>query len=248
MAQLITILLATVVLLSSVAAANTVLLPPRIASGDISSTGAVIWGQVDATAAMQVEYSLDPNFIDSKKVQGPMVDESSDFSGQVELQHLSPARRYFYRILFRNHQPHTEPQRDGPSITSGTGTFQTAPISATPAPVSFVFSGDLGGQGYCRHTADGYRIFSAMFERSPDFFIASGDFIYADSTCPAQGPAGWSNVPGVFASISDANVDWMDRSAVRTTYRDHWRYQFEDDTFPNFSVTSLSIRNGTIMK
>lgn len=204
--------------------------PPRMASGDITSAGAVIWGQIDAKAEMEVEYSLDSHFIDSNRVQGPVVDESSDFSGQVELENLAPATRYFYRIVFRLHagQP-----VDG-SMASATGTFQTAPLHTTSTPVSFVFSGDLGGQGFCRHSADGYRIFSAMLERSPDFFIENGDFIYADSTCPAQGQAGWSNVPGTFAGISDDGVDWMDRTAVSAIYRDHWRYQLEDEHLSKF--------------
>ncbi len=130
---------------------------------------------------------------------------------------ISRLLQYFYRIVFREHAG----QQAGEHKTSATGTFRTAPLPSTPTSVSFVFSGDLGGQGFCRHSTDGYRIFSAMLERSPDFFVENGDFIYADGTCPAQGPAGWSNALGTFASISDGSVDWMDRAAVSSTYRSH---------------------------
>jgi alkaline phosphatase D len=219
-----------VIVAVTAAMADTFPLTPRIASGDITSTGAVIWGQINAKAEMEVEYSLDSHFLDSKRVQGPIVDESSDFSGQIELHNLMSATRYFYRILFRLRAGQAV---DGP-MTSATGTFQTAPLPIIPTPVSFVFSGDLGGQGFCRHSVDGYRIFSAMLDRSPDFFVANGDFIYADTTCPAQGPAGWSNVLGTFAGISDGGVDWMDRAAVSAIYRDHWRYQLEDEHLAAF--------------
>ncbi|MGZ9190068.1 MAG: alkaline phosphatase D family protein [Nitrospira sp.] len=230
MARLLTLLLITVATALTGAAEDKTQRSPRMASGDTTSERAVIWGQIDARAEMEVEYSLDSHFTDSTRVQGPVVDESSDFSGQVELQNLAPATRYFYRILFRERAG--EPV-DGP-LTSATGTFRTAPLSTIPTPVSFVFSGDLGGQGFCRHSTDGYRIFSAMLERLPDFFVENGDFIYADGTCPAQGPAGRSNVPGTFAGISDGGVDWMDRTAVRTLYRDHWRYQLEDGHLSEF--------------
>ncbi len=233
MAQLYTIFAVTIALIFTVdAAAASATLPPRIASGDVTSTGAMVWGQVDMAAEMEVEYSLDSQFVDSMRVQGPVVDESCDFSGQIELHNLVPASRYFYRVLFRDRLAHA----DAPSglTTSATGTFQTAPMPTISAPVRFVFSGDLGGQGFCRHTAEGYRIFSALLERRPDFFIASGDFIYADSICPSQGPAGWTNVPGAFAGINDAKVDWMDPTAVRALYRDHWRYQFEDEQLSTF--------------
>ncbi len=213
-----------------VAAASGAPLPPRIASGDISSASAVLWGQVDSVAEMDVEYSLDSHFTDSKRVQGPVVDESSDFAGQVELQNLAPATRYYYRISFRERAG----QQTGEPVMSAAGTFRTAPLPSLSASVGFVFSGDLGGQGFCRHDVNGYRIFEAMLKRSPDFFVENGDFIYADSACPAQGPAGWTNVPGTFTSISDVNVDWMDRAAVNTIYRNHWRYQFEDEHLLTF--------------
>lgn len=228
--QLLTFLAITVAIVFTAAAADKAHPSPRMASGDVTSERAVIWGQIDAIGEMEVEYSLDSHFTDSNRVQGPVVDESSDFSGLVELQNLAPATRYFYRIRFREPAGRSV---DGP-LTSATGMFQTAPLSTVPVPVSFVFSGDLGGQGFCRHSTDGYRIFSAMLERLPDFFVENGDFIYADGTCPAQGPAGRSNVPGTFAGISDGGVDWMDRTAVRTIYRDHWRYQLEDGHLSEF--------------
>ena len=45
MAQLLTILVAMVALVFTVAAADNATLPPRIASGDITSTGAVVWDE-----------------------------------------------------------------------------------------------------------------------------------------------------------------------------------------------------------
>ena len=135
--------------------ADAPLITPRIASGDISSTSGVIWGQVTSLAEMEVEYSLDWDFVDSKMVQGPMVDESSDFAGQIELQKLTAAIRYYYRVWFRERAG----QQTGEPVISASGTFLTAPLPASPTSVSFVFSGDIGGQGFRRHASNGYSIF-----------------------------------------------------------------------------------------
>ncbi|MBA2485915.1 MAG: PhoD-like phosphatase N-terminal domain-containing protein, partial [Nitrospira sp.] len=76
---------------STGAAADRPHLPPRMASGDITGVRAVIWGQIDSVAEMEVEYSQHSLFTDSSRVRGPVVDELLDFSGQVELQNLAPA-------------------------------------------------------------------------------------------------------------------------------------------------------------
>ncbi len=216
--------------ISTIHAAERTPVAPRVASGDITVDRAIIWGQTDEVAEMEVEYAVDSEFINARRVKGAIVNESSDFAGHIELQDLAPATQYFYRVSFR---ADNELQTDV-RMTNTTGTFRTAPLPASPATVRFVFSGDLGGQGYCRHAVNGYRIFSAMLERPPDFFVENGDFIYADGTCPAQGPAGWSNVPGTFAGISDGAVDWTDRTRVSAIYRDHWRYQLEDEHLSKF--------------
>ena len=96
---------------------------------------------------MKVEYGMDSHFLETKRVQGPQVDESSDFGGQVELHNLIPASRYFYRILFRDHPAHAGPQT-GLFITSATGTFQTAPLPTMPLPSVLFSAGILEDKGF----------------------------------------------------------------------------------------------------
>ena len=112
------------------------------------------------------------------------------------------------------------------------GSFRTAPSVATRAAVSLVWAGDLGGQGYCRRIDEGYGIFRHMQALQPDFFIANGDMIYADSTCPPTGPEnGWRNVPGGFPGIGNQTVDWNDRTRVEAVYAAHWLYNRGDPLF-----------------
>ena len=83
MARLLTLLLIMVATVLTGAAEDKTHRVPRMASGDITSGRAVIWGQMDTSGEMEVEYSLDSHFIDSTRVQGPVMDETSDFSGRL---------------------------------------------------------------------------------------------------------------------------------------------------------------------
>ena len=59
------------------------------------------------------------------------------------------------------------------------GSFRTAPRDRRD--VSFTWSGDLAGQGWgINPDLGGFRIFRAMEALRPDFFLCSGDTVYAD--------------------------------------------------------------------
>ncbi len=63
------------------------------------------------------------------------------------------------------------------------GRFRTAPSSQRS--VSFTWSGDTAGQGWGIDVdRGGMRSYATMLANKPDFFIHSGDAIYAD--CPIE--------------------------------------------------------------
>ena len=65
------------------------------------------------------------------------------------------------------------------------GHFRTAP--ATRDSISFVWSGDTAGQGWgIDPSRGGMRTYRTMLENRPDFFIHSGDHIYADCPVPSE--------------------------------------------------------------
>ncbi|HEU5319983.1 MAG TPA: alkaline phosphatase D family protein, partial [Methylomirabilota bacterium] len=90
-------------------------------------------------------------------------------TGKTVLTGLPPATRHLYRV------------RQGGAEVSGELT--TAPAAGEPAPVTFLWSGDLGGGGFCRPREGGYRIFCAMARQQADFFLFVGDTVYADVPC-----------------------------------------------------------------
>jgi alkaline phosphatase D len=77
-------------------------------------------------------------------------------------------------------------QAQGEALTlAARGEFTTLPDAANSAPVTFAWSGDLGGQGTCRRGAVGYPIFDVMRAQQLDFFLFLGDTVYVDNPCPS---------------------------------------------------------------
>jgi len=201
-------------------------LPQGVASGDVTSTSAVIWVRAEDRARVRVQYGTRRDLSDAKTARSARrATEASDFTAQVRLSRLEPDTKYHYRVLL------TGTRGTRASVRSKRGQFRTAPDAEASREIAFVVGGDVGGQRYCRRPGRGYDIFDRMAELKPDFFVANGDMIYADGDCPAEGPdgpGGWENLPGDFPSIASPTVDWTNRPLVRDIYRKHWRYNRAD--------------------
>jgi alkaline phosphatase D len=199
-------------------AAAAVLITHGASVGEVTDRSAVVWARSSAPAEMVVTYG------DGRSARARN-EAARDFTARVKLSDLSPGTQYRYRVHFES---------AGETSETVEGSFRTAPSSDDPAPVSFVVAGDLGGHGFCRESTSGYAFFDRMRELAPDFFIANGDLIYADSECPETRPDGGRNVPGDFPRIDDPAVDWTDAAAVREIYLAHWRYNRADPSFQRF--------------
>jgi alkaline phosphatase D len=140
------------------------------AVGDVTDTSAVLWARGLSEGQLRVGYG--PAGASPHGAAQLAVTRGRDFTGKIGLAGLRPATRYAYRI-----------EGDG---ATATGEFVTAPAPDAPGPVTFVWSGDLGSAGFCRKREVGYRIFAAMAQPRPDFFLFVGDTIYADHRC--RGP------------------------------------------------------------
>jgi alkaline phosphatase D len=150
-----------------------------IQSGDISNDSAVVWARADRPARMLVEASTTESF--REIVCGTVTDvlPETDFTGKVLLQDLPAGQDIFYRIRFQD--------LSAPTILGepAIGRLRTAPDERRS--VSFVWSGDTCGQGWGIDEArGGYRTYAAMLREEPDFFIHSGDNIYADCINPPE--------------------------------------------------------------
>ncbi|MDA1360657.1 alkaline phosphatase D family protein [Glycomyces luteolus] len=140
-----------------------------VQSGDVTDRGAILWTRADRGSRMRVELATRPDFKHARTIEGPALTADSDFTGKLKLNGLRPGQRYHYRIT-------AEGERDSEPLE---GSFATA--ACEPADIRFQWSGDLAGQGWgINPEFGGFRIFQAMADAEPDFFLCSGDFVYAD--------------------------------------------------------------------
>ncbi|HKP00413.1 MAG TPA: alkaline phosphatase D family protein, partial [Nitrospiraceae bacterium] len=160
--------------------------------GDITGESALVWLRTDGPMEVQVEWAPvavwdSPSRLASSVVsvaRTPLLTTGpeTDFTLTIPIEGLTPSTRYRYYVSV------------GPKGGGGTAAktqvgaraeFTTLPDSKSQAPVTFVWSGDLGGQQHCRRGTGGYPIFDVMRAQHPDFFLFLGDSIYADHVCPS---------------------------------------------------------------
>ena len=150
-----------------------------IQSGDVSGGSAVVWAKADRPARMKVECATVESFKTILRTASSDALPDHDFTSKVLLQDLPPGQDIFYRVRFE------DIAGAGISSETQTGHFRTAPAQSTS--ISFVWSGDTAGQGWGIDPGrGGMRTYRTMLENRPDFFIHSGDRIYADCPVPAE--------------------------------------------------------------
>lgn len=148
-----------------------------IASGDVGTgpggAGAVIWSRADRVARMMVEYATTDKFTNAIRVQGPLAGPDTDFTARAALSRLPADQHIFYRVWFE------DPSDAKVAGTAVVGRLRTPPTAGRD--ILFAWSGDQVGGGWGINPEwGGLKIFDRMRRANPDFFIHSGDRIYAD--------------------------------------------------------------------
>jgi alkaline phosphatase D len=154
-------------------AAERPLITHGLQSGDVDIDSGIVWARADRPARMQVEVATTDSFKDL--IHGAFVDAlpESDFTAKLKIIGLPSGQDIFYRIRF---QDLSSPTIIGESMV---GQFRTAPRDKRS--ISFIWSGDQAGQGWGIDEArGGMRTYATMLRNRPDFFLHSGDHIYAD--------------------------------------------------------------------
>jgi alkaline phosphatase D len=159
--------------------------------GDVLSDRAIIWSRTDRPSRLYVEWSLDERFRDSTLVRGPHALDASDYTARVDLTGLPAGADVFVRAAFEG--------VDSAATRSEAllGRLRTAPRKSRD--IRFLWSGDTAGQGWgIDLDFGGMKIYEAMRRTEPDFFIHSGDTIYADGplapeVTDAAGNVVWRN-------------------------------------------------------
>jgi len=201
-----------------------------IQSGDVTARTGIVWGRADRPSRMLVDVARTPSFRSYRRIEGPVLRRETDFTGKLLIDGLKPGHETFYRVTLEDlHRPGL---RSEPLC----GSLRTAPRGGR-RDVSFTWSGDLAGQGWgINPELGGYRIFAAMEELEPDFFLCSGDHVYADgpivATVPLSNGRTWHNV------TTDA------KSKVAETlddFRGNFAYNLLDENLRSFAARTPQI-------
>ncbi len=195
-----------------------------LASGDVSAGSAVVWARADRPARMQVECSTLESFKTIIRVASSEALPERDFTSKVLLEGLPPGQDIFYRVRFEDIAV------SGISGETQVGHFRTAPLEQ--GSISFVWSGDTAGQGWgIDASRGGMRTYKTMLENRPDFFIHSGDHIYADCPVPTELklPNGetWRNIVTEEKSIAAHSL---------AQFRGNYKYNLLDDNLRAFNA------------
>ncbi|MGE0416617.1 MAG: alkaline phosphatase [Acetobacteraceae bacterium] len=150
-----------------------------VQSGDVTQSSAVTWARVSQPARVKVEFATTDSF--RTIIGGGFADAlpESDLTMKLGLDGLPAGQDVFFRVTPQN--------LADPSILGETaiGHFRSAP--ADNRTVTFVWSGDTGGQGWgINEDWGGMKAYATMLKHDPDFFLHSGDTIYADGIIPAE--------------------------------------------------------------
>ena len=139
-----------------------------VMSGDVSVNSAVVWARSDVPARLVATIRSGRH---TRRVLGPIASPRTDHTAKVLLKGLRPGAEHTVELSFVD--------LDGRH--GETGTLQFATADPRGGATSFVWSGDTAGQGWgINPDLGGMRGYATMHATRPDFFLHSGDTIYAD--------------------------------------------------------------------
>ncbi len=185
-----------------------------VASGDVTSSTAVLWTRADGGDRLRVEVAHNAEF--TALWGGFPVDTSAarDFTAKVEVTGVDPEARYYYRFIA------------GTNV-SPTGTFVTPPDDddRPSQPLRFTFSGDSDGSRASDGTSpyNEFNVLDTAAAEDAAFFLYFGDTIYADRAPIAttldgyrakyRENRGYAALANILAQTSTFNM-WDDHEVV----------------------------------
>jgi alkaline phosphatase D len=193
-------------------------------SGDVSIDGGVVWARADRPARMLIEAATTDSFKDIRRAVFVDALPETDFTAKVLIDGLPAGQDIFYRIRF---QDLASPTISGEPMV---GRFRTAPSDRRS--VSFVWSGDTMGQGWgIDESRGGMKTYATMLRNRPDFFIHSGDTIYADGPIAAE-----QKMPdgGIWKNI--VTEDKSKPAETLAEYRGNYKYNLIDKNLRAFNA------------
>ena len=187
-----------------------------VQSGDVDMTSGMIWARADRPSKVHFEVSTTESFADAVRLPPMDALPESDFAVKRLLENLASDQDVFYRMQLVD--------LTDINLTSEpvTGRFRTAP--SEKRNVRFAWSGDTAGQGWGIDDKGMYT-YATMAKHTPDFFIHSGDTVYADGPMKdevtnKEGAVIWKNT--VLIDEKRKVAETLDE------FRAQWKYNMMD--------------------
>ncbi len=187
-----------------------------IQSGDVDTGSGMVWARADRPAKVMFEVATKESFDGATKLPALDALPESDFAVKRLLDGLAANQDIFYRLTLAD--------LSDVNLTSEPiiGRFKTAP--SEKRNIRFVWSGDTAGQGW-GIDATGMLTYATMAKHTPDFFIHSGDTVYADGPmkeeAEVKGQPNWVNK--VLIPEKRKVAETLDE------YRGQWKYNMMDE-------------------
>jgi phosphodiesterase/alkaline phosphatase D-like protein len=152
--------------------------PDGVASGDVTSTRAILWTRADTATNIKVEVFDNAALIPPKVFQGKFKTSAArDFTVKIDATGLQPNKQYWYRF-----------RKD--ADLGDVGTFKTAPDTATAANLKLTYTGDSDGTRVNGVPSfNNFEVLPQAQAENGDLFVMDGDTIYSDSSFRTTGPA-----------------------------------------------------------
>jgi len=191
--------------------------------GDLAPGRAVIWSRTDRPARMMVKYAFDEQFSDAVTLRGPYALPETDYTARQDLTELPEGSDVFVEVWFED----LTNQRNLSQPVAGH--FHS--IGARD-DIRFVWGGDIGGQGWgINPDFGGMKIYEAMRQVHPQFFIESGDSVYSDGPIQASVVAEngriWNNL--VTPEVSKV-------AETLAEFRGRYKYNLLDENVRRFNA------------
>ncbi|QBF29737.1 alkaline phosphatase [Thalassococcus sp. S3] len=187
-----------------------------VQSGDVDITSGMIWTRTDRPSRVMMEVSTTESFSNARALAPMDATPYSDFAIKRLIDGLPSDQDIFFRFTaadLYDLNAVSEPM---------VGRFRTAPMSRRS--IRFAWSGDTAGQGWGINE-DGMATYATMARHEPDFFIHSGDTIYADNAMEDEvtkdGEVIWRNTTLIDEKRKVAET--LDE------FRAQWKYNMMDD-------------------
>lgn len=146
-----------------------------VMTGDVDAQRAIFWSKTNLAAQPVLEWADNPEFRRSHFQAGAITDARRDYTCHLDVAGLPAGKTLHYRFHFKN------AQNSRASVSSAPASLTLPERGVAKRNIRFCFSGDEAGQGWgINPEFGGYKIYQSMANYKPDFFIHSGDQIYAD--------------------------------------------------------------------